>query len=485
MAFVSTTLDDNRIVSDSDPTVFITRNGSLNAVFINRLSGLVTVSINNHGIIRTAIVDQEGTKNVNIINTGSITARSNAIIDNVNTGTYNIFNSGLITSNLANIYRSSGDTNINNTGDIAGTSLGSHAIYLGRGANSIVNSGTISCAGGNAALELGALGTSVNRIDNTGDILGGTGPSARAIQCYGGADVVLNAGSIVGRILLGGGGDVYDGAVGRIVGIVFGEIGADTLTGGAGRERLDGGAGTDLLRGGEGEDTLLGGADGDILEGDDGRDMLYGGAGADVLDGGDSFDWARYDEASHGAMTIHATRPHLSTGAAAGDVFIDIEGIRGGAGAERIYAGGTVRDLIGGAGRDALFGSHGADRLNGGADADTLTGGAGADTLIGGAGSDLFRFTVAPSTGVDVIEDFSAGERIALSTVVFSSIGPTIVAAEFFVGAAAKTAAHRVIYDPTTGELLYDRDGSRTGAAMVFAELDPSLALTAANFVMI
>ena len=72
--------------------------------------------------------------------------------------------------------------------------------------------------------------------------------------------------------------------------------GKDTLTSGAGIDRLLGGngkdilmsgAGADTLSGGNGKDSLDGGADNDTLDGGKGRDLLTGGLGADLFLGRD------------------------------------------------------------------------------------------------------------------------------------------------------------------------------------------------------
>jgi Ca2+-binding RTX toxin-like protein len=63
--------------------------------------------------------------------------------------------------------------------------------------------------------------------------------------------------------------------------IVNGNLGADTIFGGA--------AG-DTLRGGQGDDTITGGASGDWLSGDLGHNTLTGGGGADTFHGGGGID---------------------------------------------------------------------------------------------------------------------------------------------------------------------------------------------------
>jgi len=109
----------------------------------------------------------------------------------------------------------------------------------------------------------------------------------------------------------------------------FGLGGADTLTGGNGREVLTGNTGADILKGGGGNDTLNGGIGNDVLVGGDGDDTLNGGDGDNRLIGGAGTD-------------------HLNGGAGR-DTIIAIDGgttdiIAQGEGSDFIW-----RDLIGGA----------------------------------------------------------------------------------------------------------------------------------------
>ena len=92
--------------------------------------------------------------------------------------------------------------------------------------------------------------------------------------------------------------------------VMYGELGDDTLIGGAkddtlygngsdidavvshdpclgeGNDLLQGKAGNDMLFGGSGRDRLYGDQDNDTLYGESGCDSLHGGTGSDVLDGG-------------------------------------------------------------------------------------------------------------------------------------------------------------------------------------------------------
>jgi serralysin len=134
-----------------------------------------------------------------------------------------------------------------------------------------------------------------------------------------------------------------------------------------------------------------------------------------------------------------------------------------------------------------LTGNAGDNRLAGGGGADVLAGGAGRDVLVGGPGADRFLFDVTPGAAdADRIEDFRPGaDRILLDRAIYPGIGAALTANEFFRGAAARDADDRIVYDPATGSLLYDRNGNQPGGAAVIATLDRNLALDHHDFLMI
>ena len=104
-------------------------------------------------------------------------------------------------------------------------------------------------------------------------------------------DTIENSGLMVGSVLLGGGNDSYDGTGGRVEsGVVFGDVGADTLTGGDFVDLFQGGDDADELHGAGGDDALNGNAGADIVDGGAGNDSLYGGTEADTMTGGDGDD---------------------------------------------------------------------------------------------------------------------------------------------------------------------------------------------------
>ena len=55
---------------------------------------------------------------------------------------------------------------------------------------------------------------------------------------------------------------------------------------------------------------------------------------------------------------------------------------------------------------------------------------------------------------------------------------------EFHVGAVARDLDDRLIYDPTTGNLFYDANGSAPGGASRIARLDARLDLSVSDFLI-
>jgi VCBS repeat-containing protein len=152
--------------------------------------------------------------------------------------------------------------------------------------------------------------------------------------------------------------------------------------------------------------------------------------------------------------------------------------------------------IYGDGGNDALFGQGNNDKLSGGDGNDVLNGGAGNDSLTGGNGDDVFRFTtnLSAANNVDTITDFVSGsDRIDLENTgggLFNALPAGALSEGAFdvvgIGAAADGNT-RIIYDPTTGALSYDADGTGATAAVQFAivgvTIHPSLAYT--DFVVI
>ncbi len=274
---------------------------------------------------------------------------------------------------------------------------------------------------------------------------------------YEDSSVAVRASLTAGKGKMGDAeGDEYTG-VEALTGTSF----DDVLTGDHANNDLQGLNGDDLLRGLAGNDSLNGGS---------GDDVLVGAAGSDMLVGGLGMDTASYAGAATG-VTVDLENAALNTGEAAGDIFVSVENIRGTAFA------------------DTLSGNALENEINGGSGDDTVNGGGASDRLWGGIGSDTFVFDspLDELNNLDTIYDFSADEdRIALDIEVFANLAGDGVldAAAFATGAGATTEAHRIIYDPTNGRILYDADGVGSAEAVAFARMSPRLDITAEDFVL-
>jgi hypothetical protein len=133
---------------------------------------------------------------------------------------------------------------------------------------------------------------------------------------------------------------------------LFGQAGADDLSGGDRDDVLDGGSGDDVqVAGQQGNDLIRGGSGRD--------DNLLGGVGSDTL----SYDDGRVQ----GVLVSLQTRLNSDL-----DEFSSIEYLQGSAGAD---------DLTGSSGPNTISGLGGNDVLVGGVGFDTLNAGPGADTV--------------------------------------------------------------------------------------------------------
>lgn len=145
--------------------------------------------------------------------------------------------------------------------------------------------------------------------------------------------------------------------------------------------------------------------------------------------------------------------------------------------------GGTGNDTIkGNSAANYIFGNDGNDNIDGGAGDDLLEGGRGADTLTGGRGADIFRFASHLDGTHDTITDFNPaeGDLIELDHRIYTALqSGTLSESQFRRGSAAQDADDRIIYNPATGELAYDPDGSGAAAATLIANIGRELEMTA------
>jgi Ca2+-binding RTX toxin-like protein len=224
--------------------------------------------------------------------------------------------------------------------------------------------------GGNDILAGGAGADTLAGGDGD-DILSG-GAGADSLDGGLGVDTADYRGALAGvtaSLAAGGTG-------GEALGDTF--TGIENLSGSDWDDRLTGDSGSNLIIGLAGADTLAGGA---------GDDTLLGGLGADRLDGGTGMDLASYADATAGVI-VDMVNPANSTGLAAGDTFVGVEGLLGGDFDDDLRGDALANLIQGGNGNDWLLGRAGNDTLIGGAGNDNFFGGAGADLFDGGSGVD-------------------------------------------------------------------------------------------------
>ncbi len=196
---------------------------------------------------------------------------------------------------------------------------------------------------------------------------------------------------------------------------VLGGNGNNTMTDGAGVNRLDGGAGNDKFN-----MTL-----------DNVRDDIRGGVGSDTVD--------------YSAFTNNLT---IALNGAGNSIVFG----SGNAGATSDVIR-NIENFIGGSGNDTITGDNQANQLNGGSGNDTITGGTGADVLTGGLGADVFVYGNTNQSGIgvaarDLITDFLSGtDRLNFAAIdANTTVGGNQAFVFNNVAGAAFTAAGQLVY---------------------------------------
>ena len=319
--------------------------------------------------------------------------------------------------------------------------------------------------------------------------------------------------------------------------VINGQAGNDILYGGVGRDTLIGAGGSDTLHGGQGIDRLDGGLQSDIYIVNTATDLVIeaiGGGTQDrvessvsfILSDGVEVEWLT-TTAPKGtglinligndfAQTIvgNAGSNRLADGGGAGadtlqglagnDVYCIGNGLTtivelAGQGTDRVITwvsfslsadddiealtastptGFAAIDLTGNLRNQTLVGNLGSNRLDGMGGSDTLAG-------MGGADSFVFSTALGP-TNIDRITDFQPGsDRILLNDTVFTGLAIGNLATGNFHASLSGLAADpgdRIIYETDTGRLFFDRDGTGAVGYVLFAQLQPGLALTQNDF---
>jgi len=146
-------------------------------------------------------------------------------------------------------------------------------------------------------------------------------------------------------------------------------------------------------------------------------------------------------------------------------------------------------------GNDGIKGNSSNNLLQGSTGNDLLIGGKGTDGLVGGMGADslLHNSNAAFNTTTDTIADFnsSQGDKIVLDKSTFSAITSEVGTGfsnprEFQVTSLGALSNAVIVYDPLSGQLLYNQNGSAAGfgSGGQFAQLTGAPTLTASDFMI-
>jgi Ca2+-binding RTX toxin-like protein len=347
-----------------------------------------------------------------------INAIGDVVIEALNAGTDTVYSSATYTlpANVENLVLT-GTAAINGTGnDLNNSLIGNSAANILSG---LAGNDTLDGGAGIDSLA-GGLGDDLYIVDNTADVVVEAAASGiDTVQTS--ATYTLSANvenlSLTGIAAINGTGNADNN-------LILGNIAANSLNGQAGNDTLDGGAGADTLAGGVGDDLFI-------------VDNI-----ADVI----------VEANASGTDTVQSSVTYTLA-----------------ANVENLTLTGT--GAINGTG------NNGNNVITGNASINILDGLTGNDSLIGGLGVDTFTFSTALSatTNLDQVQDFVTNtDKIALDRSVFTTLstGATLTAAEYLSGAgviAASTAAQRILYNSTNGNLYYDSDGAGGTAAVQFA----------------
>jgi serralysin len=328
----------------------------------------------------------------------------------------------------------------NNGSDTLDGGSGSDTLYGGLGADSLIGGDGFDYA----AFDDAAHGSFVVALSTAANATLGTGPAA-GDRFTGIEGLILGSGNDTAY------GDAGDNYIYGLAGndMIYGGLGADVMIGGGGFDyaryddanygdivvSMNNAANLALGTGpanddqffeieglilGDGNDWAFGDTAGNYIYGLGGNDNLFGSIGADLLDGGAGLDYARYDDAVYASLVADLAGANANTGAAAGDIYIEIEGL---------ILTGNADMGFGTDGFNYLYGLGGNDTLNGRGGDDYLDGGVGNDQLTGGTGLDIFQHR-GVGYGADTVTDFVGGtgasDRVNLQGMGFASFAAVI-----------------------------------------------------------
>ncbi len=330
--------------------------------------------------------------------TDTVTGGTGADLVNANTGTH-VLNGGTGTDTLS-FAAATGAVVLNLATTTAQNSgYGTYTITA-LSVENVTGSGNNDTITGdaNANILLGGGGddTLVGAAGN--DTLDGEGGTNTVSYAVNGSGIVADMSVVDG----GGYFTVVEGSNSDLVkniAVLFGTNFADTVTGDANDNIIQGAGGNDDIRGGQGNDTLDGGAGNNLMRGEDGADIItgssdndtiYGGLGNDTMIGGGGTDVLRFDDLSGSGVVLDLTAGQASY---ATDVSTDL------------FSGFSTYVMTNQA--DTLVGSTGNDTVQAMGGDDLLQASLGTDSLDGGSGTDTFSY--AGATGAVTLDLAATG----------------------------------------------------------------------------
>ncbi len=338
---------------------------------------------------------------------------------------------------------------------------------------------------------------------------------------YGGdEDDDINAGRGDDYIESQGGDDDISGGSGDDY--IYSGAGDDVVNGDSGNDLIVGGdgAGNDIYRGGKGIDTVkytsanaaivvnlargtasgvdidsdqlssienvIAGAGDDILIGSVVTNYIYGGLGDDTLNGGKGFDYLYGGAGNDSYYVDHKFDKVFENADEGNDTVFAYKSYTLGANVENLtLLGKTGLTAVGNELDNIIRGNAGPNRIFGGAGNDIIAGGQGPDRLTGGTGADRFLFdSKLKSSNSDRITDFEDGtDFIQLDDAIFTQFTPDSNLNDFIAfGNKAMDANDYLLYDATTGKLIYDANADAKGGAVTIAFIGVGLNIDASDF---
>ena len=437
------------------------------------------------------------------------------------------FTSSVLTIGIEKTTLLGGAGNDSLVGGIADFGAGKNLLDGGDGNDTIVVFATQDTALGGAGDDF-IRSSTVSAFSSVGVPSTLPGFAGRNLLDGGEGNDTIVAAFVTDTMLGGGGNDSLSGIFNQ----AFGGDGNDTIdatTFAVGTTTalitLDGGLGDDLLLGNTSTNLTTTGTVTNFMNGGEGNDTIVFGSRRDKLIGSlAGNDFISYDSSVNftGATAPNVITDTLGSNFITGGNGTDV--ITTGAGDDILFGGPSTLltpgidgddTLNAGGGNDTLLGGFGNDYLIGGDGNDSLGGGPGADTLVGGAGNDSFYYNnfgegvtinangVAVGTSPDQIGDFEVGkDKLVLSydsflLPPFNNSLPNRPAGKAFLSletgtynndlspAGATPGQPVLVYEGSTGRLLYDKDGAGGQLPIQLALLNGKPALTATDITLI